>query len=182
MGYALARAAREAGASVTLVSGPVALTTPRGVGRVDVQTARDMRNAVMARVGDNDIFIAVAAVADYRPAQVAEHKIKKSRESRALTLEANPDILAEVAALPKPPFCVGFAAESERLEEYASAKRIAKRIPLIVGNLVQEGLGADDNRVILFDDNGSTPLAPAGKLDVARQVVARIGRMIDPHR
>jgi len=182
MGYALARAAREAGAAVTLVSGPVALATPRGVGRVDVQTACDMRDAVMARVGDNDIFIAVAAVADYRPAQVAEQKIKKSRESRALTLEANPDILAEVAALPKPPFCVGFAAESERLEEYASAKRIAKRIPLIVGNLVQEGLGADDNRVILFDDNGSTQLAPAVKLDVARQIVARVARMIDPHR
>lgn len=182
MGFALARAAHEAGAQVTLVSGPVSLATPRGVARVDVQSARDMREAVMSRVSGSDIFIGVAAVADYRPAEISQQKIKKSRELRTLTLEANPDILAEVAALPGAPYCVGFAAESENLEAYASAKRIAKKIPLIVGNLVQDGLGADDNRVILFDDNGSTPLAPASKLDIARQIVAHVARLIHPHR
>ncbi len=182
MGFALARAAHEAGAQVTLVSGPVGLATPRGVARVDVQSARDMRDAVMSRVQANEVFIAVAAVADYRPAEIAQQKIKRSRELRTLTLESNPDILAEVAALPRPPYCVGFAAESENLEAYASAKRIAKNIPLIVGNLVQDGLGADDNRVILFDDNGSTPLAPAPKLELARQIVAHVARRIHPHR
>jgi phosphopantothenoylcysteine decarboxylase/phosphopantothenate--cysteine ligase len=182
MGFALARAAHEAGAQVTLVSGPVGLATPRGVARVDVQSARDMRDAVMSRVQDNEVFIAVAAVADYRPADVAQQKIKRSRELRTLTLESNPDILAEVAALPRPPYCVGFAAESENLEAYASAKRISKNIPLIVGNLIQDGLGVDDNRVILFDDNGSTPLAPAPKLELARQIVAHVARRIHPHR
>jgi phosphopantothenoylcysteine decarboxylase/phosphopantothenate--cysteine ligase len=182
MGFALARAAHEAGAQVTLVSGPVGLATPRGVARVDVQSARDMRDAVMSRVQANEVFIAVAAVADYRPAEIAQQKIKRSRELRTLTLESNPDILAEVAALPRPPYCVGFAAESENLEAYASAKRTAKNIPLIVGNLVQDGLGADDNRVILFDDNGSTPLAPAPKLELARQIVAHVARRIHPHR
>lgn len=182
MGFALARAAHEAGAQVTLVSGPVALATPRGVVRVDVRTAREMRDAVMSRVAGCDVFIAVAAVADYRPADVSQQKIKRSREQRTLTLEPNPDILSEVAALPRPPYCVGFAAESENLEEYASAKRIAKRIPLIVGNLIHDGIGADDNRVIVFDDNGSTPLAPAPKLDLARQIVAHIARRIHPHR
>ena len=182
MGFALARAAHEAGALVTLVSGPVSLATPRGVARVDVQSARDMREAVMSRVQGCDVFIAVAAVADYRPAEVSQQKIKRSRELRTLMLEPNPDILAEVAALPRPPYCVGFAAESENLEDYASAKRIAKNIPLIVGNLVEEGLGTDDNRVILFDDNASTPLAPAPKLDLARQIVAHIARRIHPHR
>lgn len=182
MGFALARAAHEAGAQVTLVSGPVSLATPRGVARVDVLSARDMREAVMSRVRGSDVFIAVAAVADYRPAEISQQKIKRSRELRTLTLEANPDILAEVAALPGPPYCVGFAAESENLEAYASAKRIAKNIPLIVGNLVQDGLGADDNRVVLFDDNGSTPLAPAPKLELARQIVAHVARLIHPHR
>ncbi len=182
MGFAVARAAHEAGAQVTLVSGPVGLATPRGVARVDVQSARDMRDAVMSRVQANEVFIAVAAVADYRPAEIAQQKIKRSRELRTLTLESNPDILAEVAALPRPPYCVGFAAESENLEAYASAKRTAKNIPLIVGNLVQDGLGADDNRVILFDDNGSTPLAPAPKLELARQIVAHVARRIHPHR
>ena len=182
MGFALARAAHEAGAQVTLVSGPVGLATPRGVARVDVQSARDMREAVMSRAPGSDVFIAVAAVADYRPAEISQQKIKRSRELRTLTLEANPDILAEVAALPGPPYCVGFAAESENLEAYASAKRIAKNIPLIVGNLVQDGLGADDNRVVLFDDNGSTPLAPAPKLELARQIVAHVARLIHPHR
>ncbi|MBK7665303.1 MAG: bifunctional phosphopantothenoylcysteine decarboxylase/phosphopantothenate--cysteine ligase CoaBC [Sterolibacteriaceae bacterium] len=182
MGFALARAAHEAGALVTLVSGPVSLSTPRGVARVDVQSARDMREAVMSRVQGSDVFIAVAAVADYRPAEMSQQKIKRSRELRTLNLEPNPDILAEVAALPRPPYCVGFAAESEKLEDHASAKRIAKNIPLIVGNLVQDGLGADVNRVILFDDNGSTPLAPAPKLDLARQIVAHVARRIHPHR
>lgn len=182
MGFALARAAHEAGALVTLVTGPVSLATPRGVVRVDVQSARDMREAVMSRVQGADVFIAVAAVSDYRPAGVSQQKIKRSRELRTLALEPNPDILAEVAALPRPPYCVGFAAESENLEDHASAKRIAKNVPLIVGNLVQDGLGTDENRIVLFDDNGSTPLAPAPKLDLARQIVAHVARRIHPHR
>ncbi|MFZ5462860.1 MAG: bifunctional phosphopantothenoylcysteine decarboxylase/phosphopantothenate--cysteine ligase CoaBC, partial [Pseudomonadota bacterium] len=158
MGFALARAARHAGAQVTLVSGPVSLPTPRGVNRVNVTTAAQMREAVMARVRDHGIFIGVAAVADYRPAQSAEHKIKKGKTQLTLQLEPTADILAEVASLDQPPFCVGFAAESQNLEEYAEAKRQAKKLPLVVGNLVQHGMGGDENTVILFDNQGRHPL------------------------
>ena len=145
MGFALARACAEAGAEVTLVAGPVALPTPRGVTRIDVQSAAaDARRGDGGDWRDSDIFIAVAAVADYRPAQAAEHKIKKGTGNLSLELVANPDILAEVAARPDAPFCVGFAAESRNLAEYAEGKRRAKKLPLVVGNLVQDGLGGDD--------------------------------------
>ncbi|WP_310449183.1 bifunctional phosphopantothenoylcysteine decarboxylase/phosphopantothenate--cysteine ligase CoaBC [Sulfuritalea sp.] len=182
MGFALARACAEAGAMVTLVAGPVTLATPRGVHRVDVQSALQMREAVMQALPGQDVFIGVAAVADYRPRQAAEHKIKKGSGSLALELQANPDILAEVAALPDAPFCVGFAAESQNLEAYAEGKRVAKRLALVVGNLVQDGLGGDSNAVTLFDAAGAHVLPPADKPEVARGIVTHIVRLMEkPH-
>ncbi len=178
MGFALARAVRDAGAEVTLVCGPVAQPTPSGVVRVDVLSAREMRDAVLRHVRETDIFIAVAAVADYRPEQTAAQKIKKAAQPLILTLQPNPDILAEIAALPKPPFCVGFAAESENLDEYAQGKRSSKKLPLVVGNLMRHGLGGDDNTIVMFDNEGRHPLGPAPKIEIARGIVAHIGRMI----
>ena len=175
MGYAIARAAREAGAEVTLVSGPVGLSVPRGVCRIDVLSAQEMFNAVMPRAGAADIFIGVAAVADYRVVNTAGQKLKKTVDGiPALQLVENPDILAHVAGLPNAPYCVGFAAESERLEEHASQKRERKKIPLIVGNLVQDGFGGDTNRLVLFDDAGCYPLPAGNKLALARRLVAEI--------
>jgi phosphopantothenoylcysteine decarboxylase/phosphopantothenate--cysteine ligase len=182
MGYAIARAAHEAGAEVTLVSGPVNLPCPHGVLRIDVSSARQMRDAVQHRVASSDIFVAVAAVADYRPAKAAGQKIKKDGGAPpAIDLVQNPDILAEVAALRNPPLCVGFAAESQNLAEYAEKKRRAKKIPLIVGNLIQHGFGGDDNTLILFDDDGQHPLPPAPKIELARQLVARIATLLEKH-
>lgn len=178
MGFALARAARDAGASVTLVSGPVALPTPAGVVRVDVLSAGEMREAVLRHVRETDIFIGVAAVADYRPEQTVAQKIKKAAQPLTLTLQPNLDILAEIAALPQPPFCVGFAAESENLDEYAQGKRRTKKLPLVVGNLLRHGLGGDDNTVVMFDDRGRHPLGPAPKIEIARGIVAHIDQML----
>ncbi|MBI2305944.1 MAG: bifunctional phosphopantothenoylcysteine decarboxylase/phosphopantothenate--cysteine ligase CoaBC [Rhodocyclales bacterium] len=179
MGFAVARAAREAGAEVTLVCGPVAQPTPRGVTRVDVAGALEMHAAVMARIAAQDIFVGVAAVADYRPKAAAEHKIKKDGGAPPIIeLVQNPDILAEVAALKNPPLCVGFAAESQNLAEYAQKKRTAKKIPLIAGNLIQHGFGGEDNTLILFDDAGQTPLPPGPKSELARALVARIARLL----
>lgn len=177
MGFALARACAEAGAEVTLVAGPVALPTPAGVTRIDVTSALEMRDAVNSALAGRHIFIAVAAVADYRPVQAAAHKIKKGAASLTLELVANPDILAEVAARPDAPFCVGFAAESRNLTEFAEAKRRAKKLPLVVGNLVQDGLGGDSNVVTLFDDSGQHRLPAGDKLTVARDIVAHIADM-----
>lgn len=181
MGFALARACAEAGAEVTLVAGPVSLATPAGVTRIDVQNALGMRMAVLKAVASTDIFIAVAAVADYRPLLASEHKIKKTAAGSALTIEltANPDILAEVAALPAAPFCVGFAAESQNLTDYAESKRLAKKLPLVVGNLVQDGLGGDNNTVILFDASGQHRLTPGPKMEIARGIVAHIATMLE---
>jgi len=178
MGYALARAARQAGAAVTLVSGPVGFAAPQGVDRINVRSALEMHAAVMARASSSDIFIGVAAVADYRVASAAEHKLKKDTGGiPPIELIENPDILAEVAALPGGPFCVGFAAESRNLEEYAQAKRRKKNIPLIAGNLIQDGFGGDDNRLVLFDDKGTHPLTPAPKSQLARQLVEHIAHL-----
>lgn len=178
MGYAIARAARQAGAAVTLVSGPVGFSAPNGVDRINVKSALEMHAAVMVRAADSDIFIGVAAVADYRVANAAEHKLKKdSGGIPPIELVENPDILAEVAALKGGPFCVGFAAESRNLEEYAQAKRRKKHIPLIAGNLIQDGFGGDDNRLVLFDDAGVHPLAPAPKSELARQLIEHIAHM-----
>lgn len=174
MGYALAQACARAGAEVVLVSGPTALQAPYGVRRVDVRSALEMRAAVMDNLDDADVFVGVAAVADYRPAQPAEHKIKKSGDGLVLELTPNPDILAEVAARASPPFCVGFAAESRDLDTYAQGKLRAKRLQLVVGNLVQDGLGGDLNTVVLYDAEGRTPLQRASKDEVALGIVARL--------
>jgi phosphopantothenoylcysteine decarboxylase/phosphopantothenate--cysteine ligase len=179
MGFSLARACVEAGAEVTLIAGPVALATPRGVRRVDVQSALQMRDAVMRTVSGQDVFVGVAAVADYRPRQVAADKVKKGTASLVLELDANPDILAEVAALPDAPFCVGFAAESRDLAMYAEGKRVAKKLGLVVGNLVQDGLGGDTNAVTLFDAAGAHVLPPADKVEVARGIVAHIVALME---
>lgn len=181
MGFALARACVDAGAEVTLVAGPVSLDTPRGVQRIDVASALQMREAVLREVGEANVFIGVAAVADYRPQQASMHKIKKTTAGARLQIElvANPDILAEVASLPAAPFCVGFAAESQDLATYAEAKRQAKKLQLVVGNLVQDGLGGDENTVVLFDAAGQHRLTPAPKLDVAREIVAHLARLLN---
>ena len=179
MGFALAQACAEVGAGVTAIAGPVALPTPAGVARVDVQSALDMRAAVLAAVPLTDIFIAVAAVADYRPAAPATHKIKKGAQTLTLELVANPDILAEVAARPDAPFCVGFAAESQNLAEYAADKRRAKNLPLVVGNLVRDGLGGATNAVTLFDAAGAHPLPAGDKLTIARAIVRHIAEMLN---
>ena len=180
MGFALARAARESGAEVTLVCGPVSQTTPRGVTRINVTGALEMHAEVMRRAAGQDVFIGVAAVADYRPANPSVEKIKKDGSAAPqIELVQNPDILAEVAALPEPPFCVGFAAESQNLTAYAQKKRIAKKIPLIVGNLIQDGFGGDDNKLALFDDTGETRLPPATKIELARALIAHIAKLLD---
>ena len=182
MGYAVARAAREAGAEVTLISGPVALPTPVGVTRVDVRTARDMFEAVKRDAQDADIFISVAAVADYRVKNPAAQKIKKANGHLSLELEENPDILAWVAALPKPPFCVGFAAESENLAQNARAKLAKKKLPMIVGNLAQEALGRDDSAITLYDAQGEHPLGRGSKLELARKLVEQVAGRLPPRK
>jgi phosphopantothenoylcysteine decarboxylase/phosphopantothenate--cysteine ligase len=176
MGFAVARAAREAGADVTLVAGPSALATPPGVRRVDVVSADEMLAAVKAHVDNVDVFVSVAAVADYRPVQTSEQKLKKSARNMTIELTPTPDILAYVAGLPNPPFCVGFAAESEKLAEYAEAKRRRKNVPLLAANLAQDAMGADENEITLFDEEGAHPLPKASKEEIARQLVARISQ------
>ena len=176
MGMALARACAEAGAGVTAICGPVSLPTPAGVTRIDVESAAQMREAVLSQL-PADIFIAVAAVADYRPAVPADHKIKKGA-TLSLELVANPDILAEVAARPDAPFCIGFAAESRDLAQYAEAKRQKKKLPLVVGNLVQDGLGGETNAVTLFDAAGAHPLPSGDKLTLARAIVRHVAAML----
>lgn len=185
MGFALARAAAEAGAQVTLVAGPVHLPTPRGaVHRIDVMTAREMHDAVLPQAATHDVFIATAAVADWRPASLSEHKIKKEGKKVAPTFELteNPDILAAVAGLARPPYCVGFAAESENLLQHARAKLQRKRLPLIVGNLGPATFGRDDNALLLVDAHGHQALpadgSTADKLTLARALVAEIARRL----
>jgi phosphopantothenoylcysteine decarboxylase/phosphopantothenate--cysteine ligase len=179
MGYAIADAARAAGATVTLVSGPVTLATPAGVARVDVTTAQEMFDAVTARVAHHDIFIAVAAVADYHVINGSARKIKKDGSGKLnLELAENPDILAHVAALPKPPFCVGFAAESHDVLDLAEAKRKRKKLPLLVANLAQAAFGSEDNEVTLLDDAGKHPLPRAPKTVLARQIVEKIAAAV----
>jgi phosphopantothenoylcysteine decarboxylase/phosphopantothenate--cysteine ligase len=178
MGYAVAQAAAEAGAEVCLVSGPTCLATPAGVRRIDVQSAADMRRAVLAAL-PSDVFIAVAAVADYRVDAAATQKIKKSDAGLTLQLVANPDILAEVAALPDAPFCVGFAAETEQLAEHAEAKRLRKKLPLLVGNLAQDTLGQDTAELVLFDDQGQHRLPRADKLTQARYLIAHLVNLLN---
>ncbi len=177
MGFALARAFLGAGARVELVAGPVALATPPGVARVDVETAREMEQAVMARVAECDIFVGCAAVADYRPDSVAEQKIKKSSERMEIRLVRNPDILATVAALPGAPFTVGFAAETQDPEDYAEKKRIAKRVDMIAANLVgarQGGFERDENALTLLWQGGREQLPMSDKVRLAEKLVSLI--------
>jgi phosphopantothenoylcysteine decarboxylase/phosphopantothenate--cysteine ligase len=177
MGYALAQALHELGGKVVLVSGPTALPTPAGIDRVDTETAAQMRDAVLARVADCDLFVGCAAVADYRPAAPAPSKIKKTAERLALELVRNPDILATVAALPTPPFTVGFAAETERLAEQADAKRQGKGLDLVAANLVGAagtGFEQDENALTVLWDGGSVVLERAPKLPLARRLATLI--------
>lgn len=176
MGFAIAAAAAEAGADVTLVSGPVGLETPAGVTRVDVETAAEMHAAVMARAAEADIFFSVAAVADYRPADVAARKIKKQAKTMMLPLQRNPDILAYVAALPRAPFCVGFAAETDDLEKNARSKLQAKAVDMIAANSVGPGLGFDSeyNALQVFWADGDRSLPLATKAGLARELVGLV--------
>ena len=184
MGFAIARAAAEAGAQVTLVAGPVALATPAGVTRIDVRSAQQMHDAVLPLAPLHDIFVATAAVADWRPLQAAAQKIKK-RADHAMpnfALTENADILAAVAALPKRPFCVGFAAETGDVARHAREKLMRKNVPLIVGNLGPATFGQDRNALLLVDAQGERELPaggqPADKLVLARQLVAEIAKRI----
>ena len=173
MGYAVARAAHEAGAEVTLVSGPVSLATPPGVLRVDVRTAQEMFEAVKKAAPKSDLFVSVAAVADYKPKSPSAAKIKKvNGRSLTLELEENPDILAYVAAMKDAPFCVGFAAESENLEKNAMEKRAKKKVPVIAANLATRAIGADDNAIRLYDARGAHDLGRGPKIELARKLVA----------
>ena len=186
MGFAIARAAQEAGAKVTLVAGPVALATPRHVRRIDVQSALQMFDAVLPLASGFDVFVATAAVADWRPVSAADHKIKKDGSGAVPTLafSENPDILASVARLNPPPFCVGFAAESQDLARHARDKLVRKRLPLVVGNLGPATFGRDDNSLLLIDAEGERALPTADKLSLARELVReiaeRLGRMGRP--
>ena len=184
MGFAVARAAAEAGARVTLVAGPVHLPTPRHVTRVDVTSARQMFDAVLPRAPSHDIFVATAAVADWRPAVAGEHKLKKDGSGRPPTFELteNPDILATVARLPvdQRPWCVGFAAESHDLVKHARDKLARKGVPLVVGNLGPATFGRDDNALVLVDAGGEHELPAASKLQLARDLVREIAQRYTP--
>jgi phosphopantothenoylcysteine decarboxylase/phosphopantothenate--cysteine ligase len=173
MGYAVAEALTAAGAETTLVSGPTALDDPRGVSVTRVQTAAEMHEAVMSGVGDCDLFVAAAAVADYRPETTAAGKIKKTADCMELRLIRNPDILAQVAALPDGPFTLGFAAETHEVESYAEAKLHEKRLDMIAANQVGDGLGfeSDDNALTVLWRNGRRELSRAGKATLARELV-----------
>ena len=184
MGFAIARAAREAGASVTLISGPVALATPRGVARIDVRSAREMHAATLAQVQRATLFVATAAVADWRVANDATHKIKKDGSGQVPQLQfvENPDILAEVAQSERARtgalFCVGFAAESQDLLANAQAKRERKGVPLLVGNIGPATFGKDDNALLLITRDGALELPRASKRELARQLIARCASLM----
>ena len=176
MGFAIARAAQEAGAEVTLVAGPVHLATPRHVRRIDVQSAQQMFDAVLPLAKGQDVFVATAAVADWRPAALAERTIKKDGQGGLPGFDwvENPDILAAVARLVDRPYCVGFAAESHDLAFHAREKLVRKNVPLVVGNLGPATFGRDDNSLLLVDAQGERALATADKLSLARELVREI--------
>jgi phosphopantothenoylcysteine decarboxylase/phosphopantothenate--cysteine ligase len=184
MGFAIARAAQEAGAAVTLVAGPVHLPTPRHVTRIDVQSAQQMHDAVLPLAARHDVFVATAAVADWRPAECGAQKIKKDGSGRApsVPMTENPDILATVAKLPDRPYCVGFAAESHELARHAREKRTRKGVPLIVGNLGPATFGRDDNTLLLVDEQGERELPSASKLHLARALVTEIAARLEAAR
>lgn len=174
MGYAIAQAATESGAAVTLISGTTCLVPPAVNQFVAVTSADEMLHAVQAAISQTDIFISVAAVADYRVAEAEPFKIKKTPKKMTLELVPNPDILLSVSSLPDPPFCVGFAAETDHLEQNAQAKRRKKHLPLLVANLAQDAIGADESELIMFDNTGKHPLPKAAKITQARRIIQHI--------
>lgn len=180
MGYAIAQAAREAGAQVTLVSGATALPAPYGVTVVKAQSARDMLAAVKAAASSHEVFFSVAAVADWRTAQAADQKLKKAAgvDTQAMTMVQNPDILATIAALPNAPYCVGFAAETEDFDANSQAKRIKKNVPLLVGNDARAAMQSDDNALTLYDAQGITRLPLQPKLAAARALIAAVAQRL----
>ena len=178
MGYAVAQAARDAGANVTLISGKTNLIPPSRARFISIVSAKDMLDAVLQEVDHADIFISVAAVADFSVRNPSEHKIKKSQRKLNIEFDETPDILKTVASRKNHPFCVGFAAESQDVEEYAKKKRIEKGIPLIVANLVTEALNSDSNSLILIDNDGSKKLPPSPKLEQARQLMTHISGLL----
>lgn len=179
-GFAIAKAAALAGAEVTLIAGKCDLKTPAGVKRIDVTTAREMYDAVMQEVAQHEIFISVAAVADWRIANVSNHKIKKEFAGAPdLQFEENPDILASVAALENAPYCVGFAAETDNLIDNARAKLYRKNVPLIVANLVSDAMNQDTNAVVFVERDAATPLAKATKEHIAQALIAKIAQEVN---
>jgi phosphopantothenoylcysteine decarboxylase / phosphopantothenate---cysteine ligase len=178
MGYAIAQAAANMGAEVTLVSGVTNVTAPQNVSDIKASSAEAMYQAVMNNIAKQDIFISVAAVADYSPAKPSVQKIKKSESALTLELKRNKDILAEVASLPNAPFCVGFAAETQDLINLAEQKRHSKKLPLLVANLVSESMGQDENAVTLLDDQGIHPLPKAAKAAVAEMLLQHVAKML----
>lgn len=179
-GFAIAKAAALAGAEVTLIAGRTDLKTPAGVRRINVITAQEMYDAVMQEVAQHEIFISVAAVADWKVANVSEHKIKKQfAQAPDLAFEENPDILASVAALENPPYCVGFAAETENLIDNARAKLFRKNIPLVVANLVSDSINQDTNAVVFVERDAATPLAKATKEHIAQALIAKIAQEVN---
>lgn len=179
-GFAIAKAAALAGAEVTLIAGRCDLKTPAGVKRIDVTTAQEMYDAVMQQVSQHEIFISVAAVADWRVANASDHKIKKEYAGKPeLVFEENPDILASVAALENPPYCVGFAAETDNLIDNARAKLYRKNVPLIVANLVSDAMNQDTNAVVFVEREAATPLAKATKEHIAQALIAKIAQEVN---
>jgi phosphopantothenoylcysteine decarboxylase/phosphopantothenate--cysteine ligase len=182
MGYAVARAAVEAGAEVILISGPVCLDVPPVAKIIRVASAQDMLVSVTNEISQAHIFISVAAVADYRAKNASTNKIKKTNNSVTLELVPNPDILEYATGLPNPPFCVGFAAETENLEENAEAKRKRKKLPLLAANLAQDTIGAEDCTLTLFDDSGQHLLSKAPKLEQARHLIKHTSLLYEQHQ
>ena len=178
MGFAIARAAAEAGADVTMVAGPTSLATPDGVKRIDVRSAAEMHSAVLEHVDDADVFVGVAAVADYTPDAPSERKLKKTDDALTIRLKPTVDILAAIASRPSPPFCVGFAAESHDVVAYAEDKRKRKKLPLLVANRAQDALGSDENEVTLLDGHGAHRLPRMPKLALARRLVEEIAKRL----
>ena len=179
MGYAVANAALGAGAKVTLISGPTFLEAPSGATLTNVTSAQEMFSAVKKDLSSTDIFISVAAVADFLPANNSNQKIKRTSSNISLLLAPNPDILEFVAKTPKPPFCVGFAAETENLEKNAEAKRRRKKIPLLAANLVPNAINSDKSELILFDDNGKHLLPEAPKIEQARRLIKHVSLLYE---
>lgn len=179
MGYAIAQVAADMGAEVTLVSGATTLQTPKNVTNISATSAESMYQVVMAQVATQDIFISVAAVADYSPIETANEKIKKSEASLVINLRRNQDILADVASLPNAPFCVGFAAETQDLIAQAEQKRLRKKLPLLVANLVHESMGQNEANIILLDNQGAHPLPKASKDVLAAQILTHLCRLLN---